>query len=206
MGNIVKIIREVFQEFIKEAAGEKTAEYIYQKHGIEPEFSNVEKQYGAQQLLQNKNEIIYEDGKWKLIKNPSTLQNIGAIARGVITANGDLYIESYGGDKIHHDILTILGEKNILPTTPKKNWGSQLPQQSGFLTVQRYKNSPYIAIGESNKLIYNELGYNQQIKYYDEFLNKAKAKNPNITFINKLVNIKLQPNIGSNVMNESYLK
>jgi hypothetical protein len=206
MNNILKIIREVFQDFIKEAAGEKNAEYKYQKYGIEPEFSSFEKQYGAQQLRQNKDEIIYEEGRWKLIKNPTTLQNIGASARGVIVSNGDLYIESYGGEKIHHDILSILGQKGILPTVPKKNWVSQLPQQSGFLTVQRYKNTPYIAIGESNKLIYNELDYNQQIKYYDEFLNKAKAKNPNITFVNKLVNIKLQPNIGSNVMNEDTLK
>lgn len=206
MNKIVKIIREVFQDFINEAAGEKKAEYLQQKFGVKPEFQNFEKQYSSQQLRQNNDQIIYEEGNWKLIKNPSSLQNIGDNARGVILNNGDYYTESYGGDKIHHDILKILGEKHIIPTIPKKNWSRQLPQESGFLTVQRYQNSPYIAIGESNKLIYNELDYNQKIKFYDEFLNKAKSINPNINFINKLVNIKLQPNIGSNVITNETLK
>ena len=45
-------------------------------------------------------------------------------------------------------------DKGIIIEKPKKNWGRKTPQESGFLTVQRYKSSPYIAIGESNRYIY----------------------------------------------------
>jgi hypothetical protein len=148
--------------------------------------------------------IIYREGSWKLIKNPRSLENIGSMTRGVITKNGDLYIENYS-EKIHNDLLKILFEKGIISEF-KKNWGSKLPQESGFLTVQRYKNSEYIAIGESNRLIYNKLDFDNKKEYYKQFLEKAREKCKGIKFINKLVGTKyLKTGDQENLMNESYL-
>lgn len=201
--NIIKLIKEVISAF-NEDVGEK---YLKRKYGMSGDFDDFEKKYISYSGRQKQIEIIHSDGDWKLFKNPPSINDVGENARGVILSNGDLYIESYGGEKIHNDILEILANKNILPVRPKKNWTRKLPQESGFLTVQRYKNSPYIAIGESNKLLYDENDYNKYINDYKTFINKAKSKNPGLNFIDKLVGTKyLQSSTPTNVMNESYLK
>jgi hypothetical protein len=149
--------------------------------------------------------IVNTDGNWNLIKNPSNLNNIGNSVRGVILSNGDLYLESFS-EKIHYDLLRILANLHVLPENPKKNWSRKLPQESGFLTVQRYKTSPYISIGESNMLIYEKGNYNKLIPYYKIFLDKAKTKNPAINFSDKLVGTKYFNTADESVkMNESYL-
>jgi len=180
--------------------------YSSQEFGIEEPHAGFEKKYAGEELKAN-NAVIYEDGNWKIIKNPSNINNIGANARGVILANGDLYMESYGGEHIHNDILKILFEQGIIPTLPRKNWTGRLPQETGFMTVQRYRNSPYIAIGESNKLIYDTEGYERYIRDYKQFLDRAHHKNPTLTFTDKLVGTKYLRSTGdsSNLMNESYL-
>ena len=128
--------------------------------------------------------------KWKLIKNPNTLHNFGAKCRGVILLNGDLYLENFSNGTIHNDLLNQLYLENIFKEIPQKNWTKKLPQQSGFLTVQRYENTNYICIGESNSLIYDIDEWKKLIINYNKIINKAKAKNPEIQFSNKLVGIK----------------
>jgi len=130
------------------------------------------------------------DTEWKLIKNPNTLDNFRAKCRGVILINGDLYLENFSSNTIHNDILKELYKMKVLPEIPKKNWTKKLPQESGFLTVQRYRNSEYICIGESNSLIYDYNDWKKLIHFYDEIISKAKIKNPNINFSNLLVGIK----------------
>lgn len=199
--NIKKIILEVYNTLLNENLGDK---YLKRKYGIETEFDDFEKKYKA--YKQKEDEVIYRDGDWKLIKNPNSLENIDSDARGVIMPSGDLYIENISGKKIHNDILEILYKKNILIFLPKKNWTRKTPKESGFLTVQRYKSSPYIGIGESNRKIYDKDDYNKFIDDYKYFINKAKQKNPNIKFEYKLVGTK-SPIKKSNgvLMDESYL-
>ena len=201
---IEKIIEEVINQNFKEDVGD---EYLKRKYSIPGEFDDFEAKFKASQAGEQKLNIVHRDGDWVLYKNPNTLTYSTAKARGVITEDGDLYLESVSGKKIHHDILKILYDKGILKNAPDKSWGRKSPTDSGFLTVQRYQNSKYIAIGESNRFIYNESDYDNNINDYNIFLNKAKIKNPNIGFENKLVgtkSVKIDPS-SDNMMNETYL-
>lgn len=178
--------------------------YLEKKYAIPDEFADFEKKYIASKTKYD--DIIYQDGDWQIIKNPKNIIDLGKSVRGVIIENGDLYIESYSRG-IHNDILKILGEKGILDSVPKKNWTKKFPEETGFLTVQRYKDSPYIAIGESNKLLYNEKDYKKNIEHYRPILNRARSKMPNINFIDRLVGTKgVKANTtGGNLMNETFL-
>lgn len=183
--NILSVINEEIHKFIKkEGVGDK---YLEKKYNIPDEFNDFNKKYMGTKI--DKNKVIVEKGDWKLIKNPESLENLDKSVRGVITKDGNLYVESYS-EIIHNDILKILADKNIIPFVPKKDWGRKLPEESGFLTVQRYKDSPYMAIGESNRLLYDEDDYNKYIEHYKPLLNKARAKNPDINFVDKLVGVK----------------
>jgi hypothetical protein len=134
-------------------------------------------------------ELIHRDGNWLLIKNPNSLDGLGKSVRGVILPNGDYYTENYS-EKIHYDLLEILANKGVIPVNPKKDWSKKTPQESGFLTVQRYKDTDAVAIGESNRLLYDINFYKGNVSLYDEFLAKAKTKNPGVRFENKLVGTK----------------
>ena len=134
-------------------------------------------------------EVVHRDGDWMLIRNPNSLEGLGKSVRGVILPNGDYYTENYA-EKIHYDLLEILALKGVLPYNPKKNWSKKTPQESGFLTVQRYKDTDTIAIGESNRLLYDYEFYKANIGQYQIFLDAAKRKNPLIRFENKLVGTK----------------
>jgi len=184
-----------------EGVGDK---FLSNKHIVPDEFDEFDKTYSATQ--NDKNGVVYQEGNWQILKNPQSLTGFGASVRGIIMDNGDLYLESHA-KKIHNDILKILTEIGVFTQMPQINWGMRIPQESGFLTVQRYKNSPYIAIGESNRIIYKIDNYDKLKKYYDEYIDKAKIKMPNIEFIDKLVGSKSVVNTsGANIMNETYLK
>jgi len=180
---IIDIINEEIQTF-KEGVGDK---YLANKHSMSPEFQDFEKQY---QAGQSDDDVIYSEGNWKLYKNPQTLKFIGESARGVIDKEGNLFIENFS-QAIHHDIIKILLTRGYLRGYEfKKNWNSFLPSEVGFLTVQRYKNTNTIAIGHSNKLIYDETGFKQHFNDFNDFMNKARTKNPDINFETKLVSSK----------------
>ena len=170
-----------------EGVGDK---YLQNNYYFTPQFDEFDKKYKSMKATEDNIEIVHTNEDWKLYKNPKSLDHISKSARGVITLDGDLYIESHSKGTIHNDILKILYDKEILKGEITKNWGKKLPQESGFLTVQRYKDSKYVAIGESNKDIYDEDDWNERVKYYDEVLDKARKNNPRITFTNKLVGFK----------------
>ncbi|MBN1637346.1 MAG: hypothetical protein JW866_00135 [Ignavibacteriales bacterium] len=179
---IVDIINEEIKNLNNEGVGDK---YLEKTHGI----PDVDTQYDKimkQQALGQQEDVIYSEGDWKLIRNPKSLKNFEPSVRGVIDTQGNLYLENKP-ERIHHDILKILVGKGLLPNYVfKKNWNAFLPNQIGFLTVQRYNNGA-IAIGHSNKLIYDEQDFRKYYNIYDEFMKKASAKNPDIGFETKLV-------------------
>ena len=137
--------------------------------------------------------IVYKnvEDDWLIFKNPNDLNLIGPSSRGLIDKYGNLFIESYSNKTIHNDILAILYNTGLLEGKFRKNWGGKLPQDSGFLTIQRYKDSNFIAIGESNRLIYDENNWKEKESLYDEFLKLVRKKNPDMTFTTKLVGIKV---------------
>lgn len=180
---VLDIISEEVQNF-KEGVGD---EYLANKYGIPNEFSDFETKFKSKE---SEDEIVYREGDWILYKNPKTLKNISESARGVVDNEGNLFIENFS-QAIHHDIIKILLSKGYLRGYEfKKNWNTYLPSEVGFLTVQRYKNTNTIAIGHSNKLIYDEIGFKQHYNDFNGFMNKAKGKNPNIDFQTKLVSSK----------------
>lgn len=136
------------------------------------------------------NPINIQYNHWELLLNPISLEGIGANVRGVITSLGDLYLENLSNGTIHNDILKELTEKGILEGPFRKNWTVKSPKETGFVTVQRYKNSGVICIGESNRLLYTKAGFEAHIEVYRTFLQAAGNKNPHIAFVDQLVRIK----------------
>jgi len=211
MKNILTIIKDTISEWLKEqniyeGVGDK---FFQSKTGRPDDFNDFEKNFALKQSKESNYEIFYKrnSDNWTIIKNPNSLKNFAPSVRGVISQNGDLYLELIPNGTIHNDIIDVLKEMGVLSASIKKNWGSKIPQESGFLTVQKYRNYPIIAIGESNRLIYDINNYNNLINYYNEFLNKAKSKNPNINFVNKLVGSKSVSTTHSNIlMNEAIAK
>lgn len=174
-----------------------TDKYLNKKFGFKGEFEDFERywkrmQMQARKIDADKDVVVYtdKDGDWRLIKNPSSIDTLGSKARGVIiTKTGDIYMEEYS-KYIHNDLLTFLHEIGVLEGQFKRNWNGKLPTESGFLTVQRYKDTDIIAIGESNKLIYKEDDWHRLIHIYDKVIGLCKSKNPNLNLTNKLVGTK----------------
>jgi hypothetical protein len=184
----IKIVKETLKESVADRFLEKNL-------GFPDEFEDFERKYAKMQMKKEKkddghDEIVYKESDWALVKNPSSIKYLGPGARGVIFKNGDVYMECYGGKRIHNEILKILFQKGILKGEFNAGWGTKFPQETGFLTVQRYKDTPYIAIGESNKAIYKFDNWEDEMHRYENFINKAKEKNPNLEFVNRLVGIK----------------
>lgn len=127
---------------------------------------------------------------WTLHHNPQILAGFGPWVRGVITPVGDLYLENFSQGTIHNDILSFLFDEGVLSVRFRKNWTTKTPDETGFLTVQRYRDTGVICIGESNRLLYTKAGYDAHIHLYQSFLNAAKIKNPGIIFVDQLVRIK----------------
>ena len=187
---------------VRENLIEGVADKFLQNKGIAPEeFEEFYRKYNSS-ILSDK--VFFRDGDWALVKNPSSLIYFGESVRGVIVENGDFYLELFS-EVIHNDILKILFAKKIIKGNFRRNWTRKLPQESGFLTVQRYRSSNYMAIGESNNILYDDYYYDENIKYYNEFLDKARKKCPGINFASKLVGTKYLKQLSAfNIMDESY--
>lgn len=177
---------------IIESIGDKYLQKKYPGRFVD-DFDDFDKKYNSMKIDKENMDTVYEreDG-WKLLKNPKSLKILDRSVRGIILLNGDFYVESFSKGTIHQDIIKILLDKGIIKDNPGKNWGRKLPEETGFITVQRYKDSKWIAIGESNKIIYDDEDWKKYVNHYDKVIAKAKDKNPQINFSNKLVGVKFQ--------------
>jgi hypothetical protein len=165
-------------DFIQEGVADIAAEKLF----------NIPNETSKKSLAPNE-ELIARDGKWALIKNPVSMDSLNRNVRGVITKDGDVYMENFS-EKIHHDLLKILFDRGIIKGEFSKKWNKQLPTESGFLTVQRYKDTENICIGESNRLLYDAENYDRFIPYYSAFIKKAQEKNTELKLRDKLVGMK----------------
>ena len=182
---IKRIIRKAINEMLnREGVADK---YLDNKFIIPDEEKEFEKKYMMYKT--SKDNVFFSKGDWKIIKNPVSLESFGPNVRGVITEKGDLYIENFS-EGIHHDIIKLLFKKGIISGKFTKSWSKNTPFENHFLTVQRKNNSNVIAVGESNKRMYKESEWELLKSEIDVFINKAKEKNQNIVFTNKLVGIK----------------
>jgi len=174
---------------IEEGVADK---FMSSKFAVPDEFDEFEKTYARQQRKRDEN-VVWTDPNikgWQIIKNPSSLKILAKGVRGVISPNGDLYMENFSKGTIHNYILEILYKIGELEGKKPNGWSKLTPQESGFLTVQRFKDTDYICIGESNSVIYKEDDWRRLLPQYEEFLNRARKKNPELNISNKLVGVK----------------
>lgn len=187
--------REIWNQVhnIDEGVGDKYAE----KRGVKPEFSDFEDQFKSYQNIQNKEEIIRHP-ETTIIKNPTTLKNIGPHVRGVVDTEGNLYVEEKSRPGvIHETLLKILDFKGLVPY--QHNWDEEIPQN--YITVKRHEDSNTFILGESNVLMRGE-EYRQfpneqdfwenapsreKVKpHFQKFIDRANNKHKNYNFVNEI--------------------
>lgn len=169
-----------FDKFLEDV-GDKYAE---RKFHIPRKFTEFDKLYRRRynNIVQ---EVIYRDSRTVLLKNPGTLENIGDSVRGIIDKKGNFYVEQEA-DKIHDQIIPLLSDLGLIKFNIT-TWHIVDPNDPdvGFITVQRrgYGN---IFLGESNYWYRDHKEPDIAQNIFQEFLHKAKLKNPGITFVNSV--------------------
>lgn len=189
----VNLNEQNFKNKHKKVQDEGVADsYAEKEFNFQHPHTDFENKYNAEL---NKENIVFDDGKLIIIKNPKSLNNIFGYVRGIIDNEGNLYCEQKSNG-IHYDMLYELNKLGLIKNN--NYWDIELPED--FITVQRYLRTNIFLLGESNSPMYSE---NQRaifsdkwdniasrevaIPIYQEFLDKAKQKNPNFNFINELI-------------------
>jgi hypothetical protein len=201
--NIEEYIRDKYGD-VNEGVGDAYAA----KLGIPDEFSDFDTKYAKEQ---NKEDIVYSKpyDDLVIIRNPKSWENIKAWVRGVIDKEGNLYVEQRP-ERIHDEILERLNDLGLV--TYHKDWDAQIPRE--FLTVQRYAMDNIILLGESNSPMTKDedrekISWNKEYwmkipkradaePIYQQFLDRAKSKNPQMEFINENVRY-YDNNLGDNL-------
>lgn len=137
--------------------------------------------------------IVVDRGKNPIIKNPSDPKSIGDYTRGIIDKDGNLYLEKTFKD-IHNRIIQYLIDANILKSKFSYDWVSLDPEQLGFITIQYIHGKIYIGASHKFRLLNDrelatfpsEMGKNKNLPKFQEFMTRAKMKNPNFTFVPEL--------------------
>lgn len=155
--------------------------YAEKEFNIKPEFSEFN---NSNHNENDEHTIIYSNNDLKILKNPKTLSNIGPYVRAIADINGNLYVEQKIGIN-HDDMIKILDKLNIINYIPL--WYKKQPDR--FISLQRVGNSNTFALGESNVLMFpHYINYYAETKSnYLKILNKVIANNPNIRFINEVL-------------------
>ena len=162
------------------------------RFGLPKEFTDFDKNFKTFQNFKNKEEIIpYNIKRFSetltgiIIKNPKTLTNIEPDVRGVIDKDGNFYVEVEGlltHDEMLEDILDKLNLVNYVD-----DWYVKSPTE--FITIQRIYNENLFVIGESYMNFHDVKSKKYKIvePIFQEFLDKAKIKNPYINFENIMI-------------------
>lgn len=162
------------------------------RFGLPKEFTDFDKKFKTFQNFKNKEEIIpYNIKRFSetltgiIIKNPKTLTNIEPDVRGVIDKDGNFYVEVEGlltHDEMLEDILDKLNLVNYVD-----DWYVKSPTE--FITIQRIYNENLFVIGESYMNFHDVKSKKYKIvePIFQEFLDKAKIKNPYINFENIMI-------------------
>ena len=172
--------------------------FLQTHHHFNPDFTDCEEKYKKQKSKEDNDIIVYNykdfNGHFVIIKNPKSLKNIDRWTRGIIDKNGNLYVQQFLL-YTHSVMIKTLSQLNILDFTD--NWHKEIPKT--FVTIQRYDNTNTFGIGESNMGYYNyynnsELNIKKYKETFQEYLNKAKNKNPQYNFTNIPIDEIKEPN------------
>ncbi len=205
-------------EYVVIKKNKKTDEGVADKYAekefyMQPEFGDFEKKHNEKINRENREEIItgdYDGDKMNLIKNPKSLKNIGYNVRGLIDKEGNLYVEQKI-NTAHSSIIAFLKEKGLI--NYQSRWNYEVPRE--FVTVVRYGATHIFALGESNEQMtptenrndprYEEYwktvsDYDTSKQAFQMFLDRAKQKNPQIKFINRMIDYhNLEKNVDEGV-------
>lgn len=134
-------------------------------------------------------DVEYVDSMFEIYKNPTKLNKIQSDIRGIIDSKtGDLYVVDGKYWLLHREISKLLNKK--LNTNFPVDWMGIYESPNILIPVQRLKNTNKFGLGE----LYS-LTKHQDLKTYTKIifpsitkvLELARQKNPNIEFIDKVV-------------------
>lgn len=159
-----------------EGVGDK---YLEKKFGIDQEFNDFHNKFNTKTNYENE-KVVNLNGLL-LVRNPKSLKNIGDYVRGVVDKNGNIYVEIEVG-YIHDYILNELDQFGLIKYVDE--WENKTPTE--FITIQRYSSTDLFYIGESYFLFNpNHFNYKNLQQIFQNFINKAKQKNPQIKIVNE---------------------
>lgn len=181
---------KLVKESLIEGLGDK---FLSNQNIVKDDVKDYEKEYAKQNLTSNqyddvftmKSQFFNKNKILNIYKNPKSLDFINSHARGIILANGDLYL-SESTTPFHHEIVHKLVELNIINRKFSNTWGSQDPMKEGFLAIQRIGNTINFKIAETNSLSFDDdtLTKQEKIKLYNDTLNFIDKINSSQDVIN----------------------
>jgi len=176
-------IKPIDENQYDEGVGDK---YLKKKYNIPDEFSDFEKKYKKMKGHEEKEEIVTEIKNIPIIKNPKSLNNLDADVRGVVDKEGNLFTEQISDELVHQYMIEDLSKLGYFEY--QDNWGTRIPEN--YVTIQRYNNTNKFYLGESNVMMYLHNYLREDAKpVMEEFLKKAKIRNPKFDFIPEIKRI-----------------
>ena len=188
---------KIVREHLIEGVADKFAEKEFYMPSEEAEF---DVQYNKKEVESKERDKIIGQytlksyGTTSVIKNPSSLKNLGKNVRGVIDVDGNLYMETVNVGT-HNTLINYLADKGLMERVDM--WHLKRPTK--FLTVQRVWDTPIIAIGESNMLLHDRedmfypkrlaenISLEEVLAIMGEFFRRCSSKNPTLEFRNESI-------------------
>lgn len=144
---LIQIINEEMQpiaEFWDEDQPHAWMDKFHQNKGMMQEPENVpDSSNGA---LFDYLTTKYGGGKYDppvpIYRNPKNLTNFPLVARGILTANGDVYV-SLTNEGQHYDILQLLASKGVIPqSSVTLDYSKRMPRE--FVAVLRFGKNRFV--------------------------------------------------------------
>jgi len=101
-----------------------------------------------------------------IYKNPKSLNGVGVEARGALLSNGDFYLTP-SANAMHDNILTVLGEKGIIPYARVYHYYEGYPEE--FVAVLRVAKTNTFA---------QSAAYDEFPEHYQEIFKIGEQKHP----------------------------
>jgi hypothetical protein len=145
-------MKKIVKEHINEGLGDK---FLELKGIIKPDIKDYD-----QEIIKKSNDILFDEiiyiyndlrtNKFKIYKNPKSLDLIGTSVRAILLKNGDLYIEE-NANCLHYEMIDGLIELGIINKLSMKSESFDLVScaDSGFIALQRYLKSNTLYLAES---------------------------------------------------------
>lgn len=175
LSKLIQIINEevkIIKEFWDEDQPHDWVDKIHQDRGIMPEPENVADSTNG--VFYDNLTTKYGGGKYEppvaIYRNPNSLMNFPLVARGILTANGDVYV-ALTTEGQHYDILQLLARKGVVAqSSVTLDYGKKLPKE--FVAVLRFGKNRFV----------QSTSYTEFPPEYDEMFDLANKLRSPISF------------------------